>query len=105
MVAVAFFVGILLQTVEIHYLYKACLDIWLEYVGKQLTIADAVVVVDEYLIHAQTVVVLYPLHGIAVFQPSDGTHGHLAVLATFRLPQLAVLLQPLGLRFQVVVLP
>ena len=58
MVAVAFFVGILLQTIKLDYLYESRLDVWLKHIGKQLAIADAVVVVDEDMIHPQPLVVL-----------------------------------------------
>ena len=87
MVAVTLLISVALQAFEIGNFHKARLDVRLQNVLEQLSILHAVVVVDEYLVNAQTVVMLHPFHGVAVLQPADGTNGH---LGTQRQPHVIV---------------
>ena len=59
----------------LNYLDKSQQLVWSQQVSEALAVLWAIVVVDVNLLHAQPLVVLYPLHGIAVLQSADGADG------------------------------
>ena len=92
--------------VYVGQLHQSGIYVVLKHVLQTLLVAVAVVI-DEHLLHADLLVVLHPLPGIAVLLTAYHADGHVMDAAHLRrgLPQLAVLVQPLLLLAQVGLLP